>query len=64
MTFDKIIIYIMAIFLVIGGMDRIFGNRLKLEHFLTLYNKKIGKAITFPLKFTPLLFLALAYPIS
>lgn len=30
MTFDKIIIYIMAVFLVIGGIDRIFGNRLKL----------------------------------
>lgn len=30
MTFDKIIIYIMAMFLVIGGIDRIFGNRLKL----------------------------------
>ncbi len=30
MTFDKIIIIIMAVFLVIGGLDRIFGNRLKL----------------------------------
>ena len=30
MTFDKIIIYIMAVFLVIGGIDRIFGNRLKM----------------------------------
>ncbi len=30
MTFDKIIIIIMAVFLVIGGIDRIFGNRLKL----------------------------------
>lgn len=30
MSFDKIIIIIMAIFLVIGGLDRIFGNHLKL----------------------------------
>ena len=30
MTFDKIIIIIMAVFLAIGGLDRIFGNHLKL----------------------------------
>ncbi len=30
MTFDKIIIIVMAVFLVIGGIDRIFGSRLKL----------------------------------
>ncbi len=30
MTFDKIIIIVMAVFLVVGGLDRIFGNRLKL----------------------------------
>ncbi len=30
MSFDKIIIIIMAVFLAIGGLDRIFGNRLKL----------------------------------
>lgn len=30
MTFDKIIICVMVVFLVVGGIDRIFGNRLKL----------------------------------
>ncbi len=30
MSFDKIIIIIMAAFAVLGGLDRIFGNRLKL----------------------------------
>ena len=30
MSFDKIIILIMAGFSIIGGLDRIFGNRLKL----------------------------------
>ncbi len=30
MSFDRIIIVIMAVFLVIGGLDRIFGNHLKL----------------------------------
>ena len=30
MTFDKIIIITMAVFLAIGGLDRIFGNHLKL----------------------------------
>lgn len=30
LTFDRIVIIIMAVFAVIGGLDRIFGNRLKL----------------------------------
>ncbi|MBQ7096271.1 MAG: ethanolamine utilization protein EutH [Clostridia bacterium] len=30
MSFDKIIIIIMAVFAILGGLDRIFGNRLKL----------------------------------
>ena len=30
MSFDKIVILIMAGFSIIGGLDRIFGNRLKL----------------------------------
>ncbi len=29
-TFDKIVLAVMAVFCVIGGFDRIFGNRLKL----------------------------------
>ena len=43
MSFDKIIIIIMAAFMVLAGLDRIFGNRLKLGQTFENGIKTIGE---------------------